>query len=129
MVVPREDLVFMATVETVLSSIFSTIPELHSGQLGLLSGVLVGVLYWHGHRRSSLALLTALYLLALGTAPAPTRGLAVVQSKPWYFCSFLILTSLAAIGGRVAWTRAWRSSRTDADESVRDRGAGSVRVR
>ncbi|WP_254763600.1 hypothetical protein [Natrinema marinum] len=101
----------MATVETVLSSIFSTIPELHSGQLGLLSGVLVGLLYWHGHRRSSLALLTAFYLLALGVVPAPSRGLVVVQAKPWYFCSFLVFTSLSAIGGRLAWARIGRSSR------------------
>ncbi|WP_222918516.1 hypothetical protein [Natrinema sp. SYSU A 869] len=101
----------MATIETVLSSIFSTIPELHSGQLGLLSGVLVGILYWHGYRRSSLALLTGFYLLALGIAPVPTRGLIVVQSKPWYFCSFLLLTSLSAISGYAVWGRVARSSR------------------
>ncbi|WP_226006755.1 hypothetical protein [Natrinema salinisoli] len=101
----------MATVETVLSSIFSTIPELHSGQLGLLSGVLVGILYWHGYRRSSLALLTAFYLLALGVVPAPAKGLVVVQSKPWYFCSFLLLTSLGAIGGYALWARVARLSR------------------
>ncbi|WP_254521477.1 hypothetical protein [Natrinema caseinilyticum] len=95
----------MATVETVLSSIFSTIPELHSGQLGLLSGVLVGILYWHGHRELSLYALTAFYVLAIGIVPAPARGLAVIQYKPWYFCSFLILTSLAAIGTRAVWTR------------------------
>ncbi|AEH39189.1 hypothetical protein [Halopiger xanaduensis] len=93
----------MATVETVLSSIFSTIPELHSGQLGLLAGVLVGIVYWHGYRRSSLALLTTLYLLALGVVPASARGLAVVQSKPWYFCSLLLIASLGAIVGRVIW--------------------------
>lgn len=108
MLVTSESEVFMATVETVLSSIFSTIPELHSGQLGLLSGVLVGLLYWHGHRQSSLALLTAFYLLALGVVPAPQRGLAVVQYKPWYFCSFLILASLTTIGTRVVWTRVSR---------------------
>ncbi len=95
----------MATVETVLSSIFSTIPELHSGQLGLLAGLLVGVLYWHEYRRSSLGFLTGCYLLALGIVPASTRGLIVVQSKPWYFCSFLILTSLGAIGGHAVWRR------------------------
>lgn len=95
----------MATVETILSSIFSTVTELHSGQLGLLSGVLVGVLYWHGYRPSSLALLTAFYLLALGIVPAPERGLMVVQSQPWYFCSLLIITSLGTISGRVIWTR------------------------
>lgn len=95
----------MATVETVLSSIFDTIPELHSGQLGLLAGVLIGIAYWHGYRRSSLVLLTALYLLALGIVPASTRGLAVVQSKPWYFCSFLLITSLSAISARVFWRR------------------------
>ncbi len=106
-----ENSILMATVETVLSSIFSTIPELHSGQLGLLAGVLVGLLYWHGHHRSSLALLTAFYLLALGVVPAPSRGLVVVQSKPWYFCSFLVLTSLSAIGLRVMWTRVSGSSR------------------
>ncbi|OLZ41523.1 hypothetical protein A6E15_11250 [Natrinema saccharevitans] len=95
----------MATVENVLSSIFSTIPELHSGQLGLLSGVLVGLLYWHGHHRSSLAALTGFYLLAIGVVPASTRGLAVVQSKPWYFCSLLVATAVCAITGRVLWTR------------------------
>ncbi|QLG49539.1 hypothetical protein [Natrinema halophilum] len=95
----------MATVETVLASVFSTIPELHSGQLGLLSGILVGILYWHGHRQSSLALLTAFYLLALGVVPASGSGLAVVQYKPWYFCSLLLLSSLGAIGGRVVWSR------------------------
>ncbi|MFC6769195.1 hypothetical protein [Natrinema soli] len=95
----------MATVETVLSSIFSTVPELHSGQLGLLSGVLIGIIYWHGYRRSSLALCTAFYLLALGILPASTRGLAVIQSKPWYFCSFLILASFVAVGGRAVRTR------------------------
>ncbi|QFU83065.1 hypothetical protein [Natronorubrum aibiense] len=100
----------MATVETILSSVFNTVPELHSGQLGLLAGVLVGVLYWHGYRRSSLALLTALYLLALGVVPAPARGLLVVQSQPWYFCSLLVVTSLGAIGGTVIWTRVSRSS-------------------
>lgn len=93
----------MATVETVLSSLFSTIPELHSGQLGLLAGLLVGLLYWHGYRRSSLSLLTAFYLLALGVVPASTRGLTVVQSKPWYFCSLLVLASAGAIGGRAIW--------------------------
>ncbi|MDS0474274.1 hypothetical protein [Natrinema sp. 1APR25-10V2] len=106
----------MATVETVLSSIFSTIPELHSGQLGLLAGVLVGLLYWHGHRQSSLALLTAFYLLALGVVPAPSRGLIVVQSKPWYFCSFLVLTSVSAIGLRVMWARVSGSSRPQVPE-------------
>ena len=99
----------MATVETVLSSIFSTIPELHSGQLGLLAGLLVGVLYWHGHRQSALGLLTGCYLLALGVVPASTRGLIVVQSKPWYFCSFLVLTSLGTIGGYALWRRISRS--------------------
>ncbi|WP_226038902.1 hypothetical protein [Natrinema sp. DC36] len=102
----------MATVETVLSSIFSTVPELHSGQLGLLSGVLIGVIYWHGYRQSSLALLTAFYLLALGIVPASTRGLTVIQSKPWYFCSFLILASLVAVGGRAVRTRLSPSNRT-----------------
>lgn len=97
--------VVMATVETILSSIFSTVPELHSGQLGLLSGVLVGLLYWHGLRRPSLALLTAFYLLALGIVPASARGLFVVQSQPWYFCSLLIITSLGAISVRIVWTR------------------------
>jgi hypothetical protein len=106
----------MATVETVLSSIFSTIPELHSGQLGLLSGVLVGILYWHGYHRGSLVLLTAFYLLALGVVPAPARGLTVVQSKPWYFCSFLILTSLTAISGRAAWTRLSPSSQVQSPD-------------
>lgn len=95
----------MATVENVLSSVFNTIPELHSGQLGLLSGVLVGILYWHGHHRSSLAALTGFYLLAIGVVPASTRGLAVVQSKPWYFCSLLVATALCAITARVLWTR------------------------
>ncbi|WP_323174305.1 hypothetical protein [Natrialba sp. PRR66] len=95
----------MATVETVLSSIFSTIPELHSGQLGLLAGALVGVLYWNGYRRSSLCLLTLFYLLALGIVPASTRGLTVVQAKPWYFCSLLIISSIGAIIGRAVWTR------------------------
>ncbi|AGB32625.1 hypothetical protein C488_13188 [Natrinema pellirubrum DSM 15624] len=95
----------MATVANVLSSIFSTIPELHSGQLGLLSGVLVGILYWHGHHRSSLAALSGFYLLAIGVVPASTRGLAVVQSKPWYFCSLLLATALCAIIGRVLWMR------------------------
>lgn len=94
----------MATVENVLSSVFSTIPELHSGQLGLLSGVLVVILYWHGYRRESLALLTGFYLLALGVVPASTRGLAVVQAKPWYFCSLLLITTVGAIGGRAVWT-------------------------
>ncbi|MFA9418439.1 hypothetical protein [Natrinema sp. HArc-T2] len=93
----------MATVETVLSSIFSTIPELHSGQLGLLAGLLVGVLYWHEYRQLSLGFLTSSYLLALGVVPASTRGLQVVQSQPWYFCSMLVLTSLAAIGGHAVW--------------------------
>lgn len=102
----------MATVENVLSSIFSTIPELHSGQLGLLSGILVALLYWHGYRRSSLALLTAFYLLALGIVPAPARGLAVIQLNPWYFCSLLVVTSLTGIGGYVAWTRVAGSSRS-----------------
>ncbi|WP_408959021.1 hypothetical protein [Natrinema sp. 74] len=106
----------MATVETVLSSIFSTVPELHSGQLGLLSGVLVALLYWHGYRRSSLALLTAFYLLALGVVPAASRGLLVVQSKPWYFCSLLVLTSLSAIGGHLAYSRIGRSSRPQVPE-------------
>lgn len=106
----------MATVETVLSSIFSTIPELHSGQLGLLSGVLVGILYWHGHRRYSLVLLTAFYLLALGVVPAPARGLRVIQSQPWYFCSLLIIASIGAIGGRAVWTRVWRSNRLPSPE-------------
>lgn len=101
----------MATVGNVLSSVFSTIPELHSGQLGLLSGVLVGLLYWHGYRRSSLALLTVFYLVALGILPASTRGLAVVQSKPWYFCSLLLIASLGAIGARVVWDRTSFSSR------------------
>ncbi|ELY80157.1 hypothetical protein [Natrinema pallidum] len=101
----------MATVETVLSSIFSTIPELHSGQLGLLSGVLVGVLYWHGYRRPALALLTAFYLLALGIVPGATRGLLVVQSNPWYFCSFLLIVSLSAIGATAVRARVTRSSR------------------
>ncbi|SEV98868.1 hypothetical protein [Natrinema salifodinae] len=95
----------MATVETILSSIFSTVTELHSGQLGLLSGILVGILYWHGYRRSSLALLTAFYLLALGIVPAPARGLLVVQSQPWYFCSLLVIASLSAISGHVVWVR------------------------
>ncbi|WP_435552447.1 hypothetical protein [Natrinema sp. CGMCC1.2065] len=94
----------MATVANVLSSIFNTIPELHSGQLGLLSGVLVGILYWHGHHRSSLAALSGFYLLAIGVVPASTRGLAVVQSKPWYFCSLLLATAVCAIAGRVLWT-------------------------
>src|SRR6056297_412727 len=94
----------MVTVETVLSSIFSTIPELHSGQLGLLAGVLVGLLYWHGYRRESLALLTAFYMLALGLVPASTSGLAVVQAKPWYFGSLLIAASLVSISVHVAWT-------------------------
>ncbi|MFC6717656.1 hypothetical protein ACFQGT_03760 [Natrialbaceae archaeon GCM10025810] len=98
----------MATVETVLSSIFDTIPELHSGQLGLLAGLLVGILYWHGYRRSSLGLLTAVYLLALGVVPAYGRGLLVVQAKPWYFCSLLIATALLAIGGHAA--RSWVAS-------------------
>lgn len=101
----------MATVETILSSVFSTVTELHSGQLGLLSGVLVGLLYWHGYRRAALALLTSLYLLALGIAPAPTRGLVVVQSQPWYFCSLLIIASLVSIGGRIVWARVTRSYR------------------
>ncbi|PCR91146.1 hypothetical protein [Natrinema ejinorense] len=100
----------MATVETILSSIFSTVLELHSGQLGLLSGILIGILYWHGYRRSSLVLLTAFYLLALGLVPASTRGMAVVQSKPWYFCSLLIITSLGAISARIVWTRVSPSS-------------------
>jgi len=52
---------------------FSTVPELHSGQLGLLSGILIGIIYWHGYRRSSFALCTAFYLLALGIVPASTR--------------------------------------------------------
>ena len=104
----------MATVETVLSSIFSTIPELHSGQLGLLAGLLVGVLYWHDHRQSSLGLLVGSYLLALGVVPASTRGLIVVQSKPWYFCSFLLVTSLGAIGGHALWRRIMRSGRARA---------------
>ncbi len=95
----------MVTVENVLSSLFSTIPELHSGQLGLLGGVLVGILYWHGHRRSSLAALTGFYLLALGVVPASARGLAVVQSKPWYFCSLLVATAFCAIVGRALWIR------------------------
>lgn len=102
----------MATVETILSSIFSTVPELHSGQLGLLAGVLVGILYWHGYRSASIGLLTALYLLALGVVPASTRGLAVVQSKPWYFCSLLVLVSLGAMIGRGIWTRVSLSSRS-----------------
>lgn len=95
----------MATVETVLSSIFSTIPELHSGQLGLLSGVLVGILYWHGYRRASLGLLAGFYLLALGVVPASTKGLAVVQSKPWYFCSLLLFTVLVAMTAHGVRTR------------------------
>ncbi|WP_265110927.1 hypothetical protein [Halosolutus halophilus] len=99
----------MATVETILASVFSTVTELHSGQLGFLSGVLVGLLYWHGHRRSSLALLTSFYLLALGIVPAPTRGLFVVQSQPWYFCSLLIMTSLGSIIGCLIWMRVSRS--------------------
>lgn len=99
----------MATVETVLSSVFSTIPELHSGQLGLLAGLLVGILYWHEYRRSSFGLLTGCYLLALGVVPASTRGLYVVQSQPWYFCSLLVLTSLGAIGGRAVWQWVSRS--------------------
>lgn len=102
----------MATVETVLSSIFDTIPELHSGQLGLLSGVLVGILYWHGYRRTSLALLTAFYLLAIGAVPPYGRGLIVVQAKPWYFNSLLLITSLGTIGGRVVWTRVSLSNRS-----------------
>lgn len=101
----------MATVETILSSIFSTVPELHSGQLGLLAGVLVGLLYWHGYRRPSLALLTAFYLLALGIVPASARGLYVVQSQPWYFCSLLIITAFGAISVRLVWTRVSHSSR------------------
>ncbi|ELZ17471.1 MULTISPECIES: hypothetical protein [Natrinema] len=112
----------MATVETVLSSIFSTIPELHSGQLGLLAGLLVGVLYWHEYHRSSLGLLTGCYLLALGVVPASTKGLAVVQSKPWYFCSFLILTALGAIGGRTAWRLVSRSIRARSP-TIRHRAA------
>jgi hypothetical protein len=95
----------MTTVENVLSSIFSTIPELHSGQLGLLAGVLVGILYWHGHHQSSLAALTGFYLLAIGVVPASTRGLAVVQSKPWYFCTLLIATAFCAIVGHALRTR------------------------
>ena len=106
----------MATVETILSSIFSTVPELHSGQLGLLSGVLVGLLYWHGHRRQSLALLTAFYLLALGIVPAFGRGLFVVQSQPWYFCSLLIITSLGAISGHVIWTLVSHSNQPQLSE-------------
>ncbi|WP_246999693.1 hypothetical protein [Halosolutus gelatinilyticus] len=100
----------MATVETILSSIFSNVAELHSGQLGLLSGVLVGLLYWHGYSRSSLALLSVLYLLALGIVTAPARGLLVVQSQPWYFCSFLIISSLGAISARVVLTRVSHSN-------------------
>lgn len=102
----------MATVETVLSSIFSTLPELHSGQLGFLSGVLVGILYWNGYRSTSIALLTALYLLALGVVPASTRGVAVIQSKPWYFCSFLVLVSLGLITACALWTRVSLSNRS-----------------
>lgn len=111
----------MATVETVLSSIFDTIPELHSGQLGLLSGVLVGILYWHGYRRLSLALLTAFYLLAIGVVPSHGRGLTVVQSKPWYFCSLLIITTIGAIGSHAAWTRWSVSNRSQSlERSQRD---------
>lgn len=101
----------MASVETILASIFSTVPELHSGQLGLLSGVLVGMLYWQGYRRGSLGLLTAFYLLALGVVPASTRGLAVVQAKPWYFCTLLVAASLLAISTRAVWTSVSLSSR------------------
>ncbi|SER12187.1 hypothetical protein [Natrinema salaciae] len=101
----------MATVENVLSSVFSTIPELHSGQLGVLAGVVVGLLYWHGYRQSSLVLLAAFYLLALGIVPASARGLTVVQSKPWYFCSFLVLTSLTAMSTAAAWARLSLSTR------------------
>ncbi|AGB15027.1 hypothetical protein Halru_0384 [Halovivax ruber XH-70] len=93
----------MATVETVLSSIFSTIPELHAGQLGLLAGIIVGLLYWHGFQRESLGLLTGFYLLALGIVPASTTGLAVVQVKPWYFCTLLVGATLAAICVRSLW--------------------------
>ncbi|WP_247731708.1 hypothetical protein [Halovivax limisalsi] len=96
----------MARVETVLSSIFSTIPELHSGQLGLLAGLLVGLCYWHGYRRESLGVLAACYFLALGIVPASARGLAVVQAKPWYFCSLLLATAVVAMLGRALWTRA-----------------------
>lgn len=102
----------MATVENVLSSVFSTIPELHSGQLGLLSGLLVGILYWHGYRRHSIGLLTGFYLLAIGIIPAPARGLSVVQSQPWYFCTLLVLTALIAMGARNLWVRAPRLSRS-----------------
>jgi len=93
----------MATVETVLSSIFSTIPELHAGQLGLLAGIIVALLYWHGFRRESLGLLTGFYLLALGLVPASTTGLAVIQANPWYFCTLLVGAALAAICGRALW--------------------------
>ncbi|MFC3957492.1 hypothetical protein [Halovivax cerinus] len=102
----------MATVETVLSSIFSTIPELHAGQLGLLAGILVGLCYWHGFRRASLGLLAAFYLLALGIVPASTTGLAVVQAKPWYFATLLVGTALAAICANALWIRALSTTRT-----------------
>lgn len=101
----------MATVETILASIFSTVPELHSGQLGLLAGVLVGICYWQGYRRASISLLSAFYLLALGIVPASTRGLAVVQDQPWYFCTLLVGTSLLAIATRAAWTSVSLASR------------------
>lgn len=101
----------MASVETILASIFSTVPELHSGQLGLLSGALVGLFYWQGYRRASFGLLAAFYLLALGVVPASTRGLAVVQAKPWYFCTLLIVVSFLAISTRAVWTSASLASR------------------
>jgi len=63
----------MATVETVLSSILAPFPNFIRARLGLLSGILIGIIYWHGYRGSSFALCTAFYLLALGIVPASTR--------------------------------------------------------